>query len=263
MRRGGGLAASMVTIFMEKNMYRESYAFAGMSVEIITRYEYAHHRCEQYRCVVPAVFSVYPTLENIISTREGLVNMGNDICVFSDEFLEFNALLGLLGEELLAWSTLLFHASAVAMDGKAYLFTAKSGTGKSTHAQYWKECFGERVKIINDDTPFLRIQDGEVTAYGSPWCGKHRRNVNMSAPVEAICLIEQSEKNYIEPLSVREAFPILYRQTRQVKDCLGRQKELALLDMLSKSVRLYRLGVNMSMEAAMVAYEGMNGGAKP
>lgn len=238
------------------------YTFAETATEIVSIYEDVHRRCEAYRCGTFPQLSVQTTPKDIACARQALTAIDPIAGRRStDGYLEFCAILPLLAEKMIRWDILLFHASAVAMDGEAYLFAAKSGTGKSTHARYWREYFGERVVMINDDKPFLRVADGNVTAYGSPWCGKHGLHTNIAVPVKAICLLERSDENFITPLTAREAFPTLYRQTCQMENREGKLKELTLLDQLAKSVRLYRLGVNMSPEAARVAYEGMNGGS--
>ena len=65
-----------------------------------------------------------------------------------------------------------FHSSALALDGEGYLFTALSGTGKSTHTRNWRKLFGERVTMINDDKPIIRRIDGRFFVCGTPWMGK-------------------------------------------------------------------------------------------
>ena len=159
----------------------------------------------------------------------------------------------------LRWrDTLLFHGSCISVDSKAYLFTAKSGTGKSTHTQLWKKRFGERAVFINDDKPLLKISAQGVTVYGTPWDGKHHRSTNTSCPLKAVCILTRSETNHIERISKKEALPMLCQQSYRPCSPIGAQKMLALVDRLGSSVPLYRLGCNMEPEAAQVAYHGMN-----
>lgn len=236
------------------------YRIAGWNEEITTIYEEFHHRSKEYRCDGPAAFWVKMTQEDIDRGRAGFAASGVET-PYPDSFYEHCMVRGRLAEMLLPHGVLLFHGAAVAVDGAGYIFTAKSGTGKSTHARYWRELFGDRAVVINDDKPFLHMgEDGVVTAYGSPWAGKDDIHTNTSAPVKAICLLERSEENFITAISPGEAFPILYRETCLLDTGELRRQQLALLDKLSHYVRLYRLGVNMSVDAARVAYEGMNGG---
>lgn len=52
--------------------------------------------------------------------------------------------------------------------------------------------------MVNDDKPMLRVQNGEVTVFGTPWNGKHRLSRDLAVPVKALCLLERSETNFIE-----------------------------------------------------------------
>ncbi len=235
------------------------YRIAGWNEEITTIYEEFHDRSKDYRCDGPAEFWIEMTQDDIDRGRAGFAAAGIDI-PYPDSFYEHCMVRGRLAEMLLSRGVLLFHGAAVAVDGTGYIFTAKSGTGKSTHAQYWRQLFGARAVIINDDKPFLHIGEDGVTVYGSPWAGKDDIQVNTSAPVKAICLLERSDNNFITAISPGEAFPILYRETCLLETKEQRRRQLALLDKLSRSVKLYRLGVNMSVDAARVAYAGMNGG---
>ena len=156
---------------------------------------------------------------------------------------------------MLDFDTVLFHGSVIAVDGVGYLFTAKSGTGKSTHTRLWREYFGERAVMVNDDKPLLHIAD-TVTAYGTPYNGKHRLGTNTSVPLKAICILTRAENNHIEPIT-REQYTMLLQQVYRPADMLKMVKTLELVDRLADGVKLYRLGCNMDISAAKVAYEGM------
>ena len=175
----------------------------------------------------------------------------------SDAYLETLAIYRKLAEELVERDVLLFHGSVVALDGQAYLFTAKSGTGKSTHTRLWREVFGERAVMINDDKPLLHVGQDGATAYGTPWNGKHRLGSNSSAPLKALCLLERDSVNHVEAVSAEEAFPRLLQQCYWPEDGAKMDKTLTLLERLSRTVKLYRLGCNMEREAALIAYQGM------
>lgn len=144
------------------------------------------------------------------------------------------------------------------MDSKAYLFTAKSGTGKSTHTQLWKKWFGERAVFINDDKPLLKISAQGVTVYGTPWDGKHHRSTNTSCPLKAVCILTRNTENSIQRIDKKAALPMLCQQSYRPCSPIGTQKTLALVNRLGSSVPLYRLGCNMEPEAALVAYHEMN-----
>ena len=128
-------------------------------------------------------------------------------------FIEEEALCWMLGKKLSPYDALQLHGSAVCLDGEAYIFTAPSGTGKSTHTRLWRETFGDRVFMINDDMPYLRIFDDCVRAYGTPWNGKHHLGNSCSAPVKAIAWLRRDEENHIERLPKETAFAVLAQQT--------------------------------------------------
>ena len=112
---------------------------------------------------------------------------------FTDPFLERAAIQRAFAEFLFDRNILLVHGSTVAVDGRAYLFAAKSGTGKSTHTRLWRERFGSRAVMVNDDKPFLRLTETGVLVYGSPWNGKHGLGNNICVPLKAICILERGE----------------------------------------------------------------------
>ena len=153
----------------------------------------------------------------------------------------------------------MFHGSAIAVDGVAYLFTAKSGTGKSTHTALWRQVFGERAVMINDDKPLLKLTPEGVLVCGTPWNGKHGLGCNKMVPLKAICILERAEQNAITPMDAADVLPMLMQQSFRTGTTGGTVLLFDILDKLTKRVQLYRLGCNMDPQAAIVAYEGMKG----
>lgn len=174
------------------------------------------------------------------------------------EALETLVLCRFIAEKLPKEDRVLFHGSSLTIDGEGVLFTAKSGTGKSTHTRLWREVFGDRVVMVNDDKPFLHIMPESTTIYGSPWRGKHRLGENTSAPLKAICIVCRGEENRIEPVTPKEAFPMLFQQTYTPEDLEQLRKTLVLVERLSRTVPVYRLYCNMNPQAAEVAYAGLD-----
>lgn len=159
--------------------------------------------------------------------------------------------------KLLGFGGMLLHSSCVAVDGNAYLFSASSGTGKSTHTELWQKKFGDRLIFINDDKPALRTIDGTVCACGTPFSGKTDRSTAVCVPLRAICILERGETNSISRISSSEALPKILNQT--IRPC-DRDAMLCMLDVLNRildTVPVYRLFCNMEEEAATVSYEAM------
>lgn len=150
-----------------------------------------------------------------------------------------------------------FHASAIALDGQAYLFSANSGVGKSTHTRLWKKVF-PRVTYINDDKPAIRLKNGLFYVYGTPWSGKSILNENVCVPLKAICFIERAEKNSIRKLSPIEALPRLLEQTMRKAGKEKTSRLLDLLDVLLTTTPIYLLSCLPNEEAAQLAYDTIN-----
>ena len=243
-------------------MITARYKIAGKVVEVNSIHNGVHEYCADYVSKEPADYSVTISQENIgyereRSAREDIAE-GRDVIEYSDSYLEELAVYRKIADKMLEYDTILFHGSVIAVDGVGYLFTAKSGTGKSTHTRYWREVFGERAVMVNDDKPLLHVSDGGVTAFGTPYNGKHRLGTNTAVPLKAICILTRSEKNYIEPVTRSQVYTMLLQQVNRPADAVKMQKTLQLIDRLAENVKLYRLGCNMSPDAAKVAFEGMN-----
>ena len=162
--------------------------------------------------------------------------------------------------QLANFDGLLLHSSAVIMDGKAYLFSAPCGTGKSTHTSLWIKAFGEdRVQLLNDDKPALRCIDGKWYAYGTPWSGKYDKNVNARAPLAGLCVLRRGEVNKIEPYGGFSAVHALLEQTTRLKTPDYMEKMLELLDKLITAVPVWRMECNMELDAARLSHRVMSG----
>ena len=155
------------------------------------------------------------------------------------------------------YDTFVFHGSVIAVDGEGYLFTAKSGTGKSTHTRLWREYFGERAVMVNDDKPMLKVTDNGVIAYGTPYNGKHRLGANIYVPLKAICILTRGEENNIVRIDKSEAYAMLVQQVYRPQDPMQLMKTLDIVDRMAEGVKLYKLACNLDISAAQVAYEGM------
>lgn len=160
---------------------------------------------------------------------------------------------------LLKFNGLGLHSSCVVVDDRAYLFSAYSGTGKSTHTNLWLKQFGDRAYILNDDKPALRLENGVWYAYGTPWSGKHDISVNVGVPVAGIACIERGITNHIERFSGVEAIQAVLKQLSRPRWMEYRVKLLELMDSLISNVPVWKLKCNMDPSAVIVSYEAMSG----
>ena len=152
-----------------------------------------------------------------------------------------------LCEEMIDHDCFLFHCSAVAVDGKAYLFAAPSGTGKSTHTRMWRQYFGTRAVMINDDKPLIQVKENVIYVCGTPWCGKHGIQTNQKMPIQGICILRRGAENTIRRLTPIEGYPELYRQTYRPTEKREKMlKTLALLKQVTERIPLYEMHCNIS-----------------
>lgn len=161
--------------------------------------------------------------------------------------------------QLIAFNGMLLHSSCVVVDGKAYLFTAPSGTGKSTHVQLWLKLLGERAFVLNDDKPAIRALDGKVYVYGTPWSGKYDCSRNTRAELGGIAVVKRAAENSIRSLNPAEAaFALLNQTARSAYPDLMH----SCIDTINNVVatgKLYELSCNMDISAAKLSYETMSG----
>ena len=241
-----------------------TYRIADINIAVTSEYEKVHRMCADYRaCSRSADFAVETTEMDIEdererSTREDVLE-GIPVRNFPDSYLESLAVYRKIAERMPAFDTILFHGSCVSVDGIGYLFTAKSGTGKSTHVRLWRELLGARAVMVNDDKPLIRIGASGALAFGTPWNGKHHLGSNISVPLKAICILTQGDANRIEPVSTDEAYPVMLQQAYRPMDAEAMRRTLSLLDLLAGCVQFWRMQCNIDIDAARIAYKTMKG----
>ena len=172
---------------------------------------------------------------------------------------EFVCLHRSLVEQLISFDRLMLHSAAIQVNGKAYLFSAKSGTGKTTHIRLWKKCFGSQVQIINGDKPILWRKNGAWLACGTPWCGKEGWTSTACIPVAGLCFLVRSEENEIHPASKDEIVERVFHQIYRPSDPESLLQTMNLLDDFLASTPCWVMGCNISPDAAKIASEAMLG----
>lgn len=165
--------------------------------------------------------------------------------------------------ELLKFDGMMLHASAVELDGKAYLFSAPSGTGKSTHTRLWQKVFGSGAIVFNDDKPALRCLDSTWYAYGTPWCGKDGINQNRKVPLAGICFLKRGPENRIRRLGSSEAVQNLVWQTiRRFKLAESLDRMLPLVDSIVRNIPVFEMECLPNEEAAILSHDTMRRAAE-
>lgn len=241
-------------------MYTGIYKLAGHAVCIQSLYPDVHTLCKAYVTQDAAEETIFITQEDIdfeaVKSQEVKEKEGQDY-ITSPSSLETLAVYRKLADLMIDWGVLLFHGSAVAVDGRCYLFTARSGTGKSTHVRLWRKLLGDRAVMVNDDKPLLSVTPQGVTVFGTPWDGKHHLSSNTSAPLQAICMLTRGETNSCKEVKPSEILQHLMAQCYLPQHPLRKIKALELLDQLCAQARFFRLACNMNPDAAITSFTAM------
>ncbi len=233
---------------------------AGKVVAVSALFDSTREYCRDYLTDSECVdISVSVCKEDLEYEREKTKKEQSpeDFAGLTAHHFELTAVYRKIAEALVDYNIILFHGSCIAVDGEAFIFSAKSGTGKSTHTALWRKRFGERCIMVNDDKPLIEVRDNEIVVWGTPWDGKHRLSTNTSVHLSAICILERATENSIVRQSVLAAFPELLGQTYRFANVEKMKKTLSLLQNIVNKIELYRLGCNMDISAADVAYNGM------
>jgi len=233
---------------------RKKYIICGLKVLCDFRYPIMNSRAEKYLCDFSGEADI--VLDNDEGTLETFKAKYPHLSMSECEVMNTTSRFY---RRLIEFGGFMLHSSAVAVDGSAYLFSAPSGTGKSTHVQQWVKLFGEKAQIINDDKPAIIVRKDGIFAAGTPWSGKSELNLNKIVPLKGICVLERSEVNRITPLPKDKALFFIMNQTLRPSQPELMDRLLNLLDMTLLTVPVWKLGCNISTEAAKTAYEAMSG----
>ena len=220
---------------------------------------------EGYETEEEPAFTVHITERDILTERKKSIaealHEGQACPLYSPAELESTAVYRKIAAKLPEYDAVVFHGSAVAVGEKAYLFTARSGTGKTTHTDLWLKNI-EGSYIVNGDKPILRLLDGRPTVCGTPWMGKEGRGCNKNVPLAALCFLNRGTENRIEKTELARVYPRLIGQTYRPETGAMVAKTVRILEKIGQSVPLYELFCNMEDEAARVSCEGMTGSSQ-
>lgn len=234
-------------------MYKEAFKIkiSGLTIELQSRFDYTKGRCRDYIAdeASDADFSVKASNAEVEAEKRASEQN------FPDAYYEDICLYRAIAEKIPTLDRVVFHGAAVEVDGKGYVFTAPSGTGKTTHIGLWLKHFGDKVKIINGDKPILRLDDESVSVCSTPWAGKEGLQRNVEAPISAIVLLRRSSENKIRRLSPGECFAELVRQFYLPREAKAKLKTLEIIDRVLMTLPIYLLECNVSEEAAELSFE--------
>ncbi len=230
------------------------YKIAGINIEIAAKYSYLPKLCKKYECD-----ETKAQISLCVSEEEIDKEMAGPLGQYSRGYCESVCAHRKLGLILPEFDAYIMHASAFTIDGEGYAITAKSGTGKSTHTRLLRELLGERADIINGDKPIIRLKDGIPYACGSPWCGKENWSKNRCARLKGIIYLERSAENFIRPLDKKIAARLIMGQIFRPSEADKLSKILSLVDKTLEYTDTWRLGCDISQDAAKLSYSTITG----
>ena len=232
-------------------------SLAGHTIEINALYSEVFFMCKGYICDDEPEICINICEEDILHER---METSKTEIPSSNSYLETLAVYRKISTALLDHDIFLMHGAVVASGKNAFMFTAQSGTGKTTHVLKWLDQLDDAY-MVNGDKPLIRTDLNEIMACGTPWCGKEKMGSNRMVPLKAIVIMERSEENQIHEISFGEAFAFLLQQTYQPEGIENMKKTLQLLSRMKGKVRLYKFFFNnMKKDAFDVSYNALIGG---
>ena len=226
--------------------------FAKLNIEINTIYDYTFNLCKEYLTEAKPDFSV-ETTEEKIDEEIGTVDFNPPrgyaecICIYRE-----------IAKKLPEYNRFVFHGAVLEYEGRGFLFTAPSGTGKTTHIMLWKKFLGDKCNIVNGDKPIINVEGSCAVAYATPYAGKERYQNHSSAPLKSLCIIKRGKENRIERVEAGEYITELVPQIYMPQEPIAAVKTLELLDEFLKSVELYVLYCDISEEAFKTSFDALN-----
>ena len=225
------------------------YEIAGLKVEMEPKYGRLTRQSASYRSSGEPVMAVWPDPYD-----EARVVMERP----SGEEREYICCSASFCRGIVRHGRFFLHASAVVCEGEAFLFSASSGTGKSTHTALWCRLFPESY-ILNDDKPVLQPEMEKIIAWGTPFAGKTDLQVNRGIPLKGICFLRQGTENQIRRVTEAEALALMLNNTWRP----GNREEMnLLLDMVEQvvtKINIYEMSCTREAEAAELSYKVMKG----
>lgn len=225
------------------------YEIAGLKVRMEPQFGRLTRQCQSYLSSGHPVMTVKPDPRD--EAQEGMNR-------YTDEDREYICCSASFCRGILEHGRFFLHASAVVYEGVAYLFSAPSGTGKSTHTALWRKMLPGSY-ILNDDKPVICPDKGGITVWGTPFSGKSDLQVNQRVTLKGICFLKQSTENQICSVSESEAIALLLNNTWRPGNSRSMMRLLDMIGQVVEEIPVYTMCCTEALEAAELAYAVMKG----
>ncbi len=224
------------------------YRIAELTVDMEPRYDLLKRRAEKYRVSDDCQPDIVLRLSDDYLEKKRATTP--HISLEEHEYIWMGAAFS---GQLWKYDAMTIHASAVALDDRAYLFSAQSGVGKTTHTKLWLRRFPDAF-IIDDDHPVVRLENGRLMVHGTPFSGNSDENRNVKRPLASLVFIQRDTNDWIRRLTDKEAAVEIYRNIGVSRKPEAVAVKLNLMDHMTKTVLLCQMGCTMHEHAADVAY---------
>jgi len=232
-----------------------TFKFVEVTFNIETVYSYFHVFAKDYICKKKAMKTVSINNEDInLWIKKHKVNTK----LYSLDYIETLVIHSKLADILSSYNTFIFHGSAIYVDNKdnAYIFTAPTRVGKSTHVNLLMKNYPNRIHYINDDKPFISLENNQIYVHGSPFDGKERKSNNVKCKLKRIFILSRAKENSVKQINSKDALEVISNQLHFPKD---REKAFKFLFKLMDLVKFYDLKINMLDDAAKTSFKIMTG----
>lgn len=225
---------------------------ARLPIGIDNRFDYVKAIAKDYLTDESPLFTVSVSGEDIEKER---VSSGTN---HTDGYYESIIAYRKIAEILPSYDAFLFHGSVISYLGGAYVITANSGVGKTTHTKLWLSEFPKEAHVLNGDKPIIRIIDGVAYVSGTPWQGKENYGCNEVSKLCGIAFLERGVENRASDISASDAVTRFMSQIYLPKSNVAAlAKTMRLADRVIRETHLVSLECNMDPEAAHVCREAL------
>lgn len=225
------------------------YEIAGLKVEMEPKFGRLTKQSEAYKSSGDPVMKVKPDQND---ERHIAINMR------TEEEKEYICCSADFCRGIIRHGRFFLHASAVVYKGQAYLFSAPSGMGKSTHTASWLKRFSGSY-ILNDDKPVIFPDRESITVWGTPFSGKTDLQVNKGVPLKAICFLKRGEENRIRRLTEDRALALMLNNTYRPRNAEGMNLLLDMVGQVAEKADIFEMSCTGEPEAAEISYSAMKG----
>lgn len=223
------------------------YEIAGLKIEMNPKFDRLKRQSEAYLSSGEPIFRINtnlyadPSLRNRTEEDREYIYSGAAFC-----------------REIIPHGRFFLHASAVVLEGEAYLFSAPSGMGKSTHTALWLKRF-QGSYILNDDKPVIFPENERVTVWGTPFAGKTDLQVNRGVPLRAVCFLKQGNENSITRIDSERAIALTLNNTYRPKNSDNMKLLLDMIGRVVETADIFEMSCTDDPKAAEMSYNAMKG----